>query len=577
MQELRDGPPGAFSFPVLRRFLAVFVPSALLIGGVVLALYYQDRANEESLHEQAGAYLVDLNADIITRELRTVESDVRYLAGQASLRRYLEESPAGQTDLQDDYLVFCRQRAVYDQIRYIDADGRERVRVNFNAGRPAIVIDSDLQPKADRYYFVEAMRLGCGEIFVSPFDLNVEHSQIEQPLKPTIRFAMPIFDGQGIRRGVIVLNYLGDALLRKLAEVSQPFAGTVVLLNREGYFLRGPAPEQEWGFMLGHGRTFAANYPAAWVRINEKEKGQFRTEDGLFTHRTLPFQHGATNPVVGDAGLIVVSYTPPAVLEGQSARLLRQLVLLYSVIVLVLVPFAWYLAYVGSLRRAHESQIEASEVRLRSLSAQLIATQEEERRGISRDLHDELGQVVTSVTLDLERAGQAVDADKKNELIGRALRGAGCLLDRIHEISTRVRPTMLDDLGLKDAVQSLLTEYERSSGIVPKTELRFDDDAITAVVSENVYRILQEALTNVSRHARSSEVFVRLNAAKDCVALTVCDAGVGFDPTSLDSKRLGILGMRERAELLGGTFAVKSDPGKGTEIHVVIPFSNKIN
>jgi signal transduction histidine kinase len=265
------------------------------------------------------------------------------------------------------------------------------------------------------------------------------------------------------------------------------------------------------------------------------------------------------------------------VLEGQSARLLRQLVLLYSVIVLVLVPFAWYLAYVGSLRRAHESQIEASEVRLRSLSAQLIAAQEEERRGISRDLHDELGQVVTSVSLDLERAGQAADADKKNELIGRALRGAACLLDRIHEISTRVRPTMLDDLGLKDAVQSLLTEYERSSGIVPKTELRFDDDAVTAIVSENVYRILQEALTNVSRHARSSEVFVCLNAAKDCVALIVRDAGVGFDPTSLDSRRLGILGMRERAELLGGTFAIKSDPGKGTEIHVVIPFSNKIN
>ena len=155
--------------------------------------------------------------------------------------------------------------------------------------------------------------------------------------------------------------------------------------------------------------------------------------------------------------------------------------------------------------------------------------------------------------------------------------GAGCLLDRIHEISTRVRPTMLDDLGLKDAVQSLLTEYERSSGIVPKSELRFDDDAVTAIVSENVYRILQEALTNVSRHARSSEVFVCLNAAKDCIGLTVRDAGVGFDPTSLDSKRLGILGMRERAELLGGTFALKSEPGKGTEIHVVIPFSNKIN
>src|SRR5262249_42430972 len=148
-------------------------------------------------------------------------------------------NPGTQPELQEDYLLFCRQRAIYDQVRYLDADGRERVRVNFNDGRPAIVPEKDLQPKSDRYYFIEAMRLSRGEIFVSPFDLNVEHGQIEQPLKPTIRFAMPVFDGQGVKRGVLVLNFLGNVLLRKLAEVSQPFAGTALLLNGQGDFLRG--------------------------------------------------------------------------------------------------------------------------------------------------------------------------------------------------------------------------------------------------------------------------------------------------------------------------------------------------
>jgi signal transduction histidine kinase len=577
MPDSRADRVGLFSRSVLCRLLAVFLPAALFTGCVVLALYYQDRANEESLHEQAGAYLVDLHADIITRELETVESDLLYLAGQSALRHYLAGEPGGQDELQDEYLLFCRQRGVYDQIRYIDADGRERVRVNFNNRLPVVVPEIELQPKADRYYFVEAMQLGRGEVFVSPFDLNVERGEIERPLKPTIRFATPVFDRHGVKRGVLVLNYLGDALLGKLAEVSSTFAGTALLLNRKGWFLHGPTTEHDWGFMLGHEHQFAAEYPDAWAEIETGEEGQFRANAGLFIFRVLTPRHATNDPVAGDPGLIVVAHTPPSLLEQRSAQLLRRLLLLYVVVVLVLLPLAWYLAYIRYLQRAHERQIEDSEARLRTLSTQLITTQEEERRGIARDLHDELGQVVSSVTLDLQRAGQVADPGKKDELIGRALRGAGCLLDRIHEISTRVRPSMLDDLGLKAAVQSLLSKYERSTGVIPRVELVFDVQTIPAAVIENVYRILQEALTNVSRHSGASEVFVGLRVVPEHVTLTVRDTGIGFDPAAPRGERLGLLGMRERSELLGGTFAVKTAPGKGTEIEVVIPLLDKVD
>ena len=202
-----------------------------------------------------------------------------------------------------------------------------------------------------------------------------------------------------------------------------------------------------------------------------------------------------------------------------------------------------------------------------------MTTQEEERRGISRDLHDELGQVVTSVTLDLQRAVQAGEAAKKDELIERALHGSGCLLDRIHEIAARVRPPMLDDLGLKDAVQSLLSDYEHRSGIATRVELAFEHQAVPAAVSENVYRILQEALTNVARHAQATEVSVRLQVTASQVALTVRNAGVGFDPAARDDRRLGLLGIQERAELLGGTCAVTAGPGQGTEVRVVMPLT----
>jgi signal transduction histidine kinase len=233
--------------------------------------------------------------------------------------------------------------------------------------------------------------------------------------------------------------------------------------------------------------------------------------------------------------------------------------------------FSWYLGHAGAVRRSHERRLSESEGRLRNLSAQLMTAQEEERRNIARDLHDEMGQVVTAMTLDLQRAAAASERDKKNDLIGRALHGAERLLDTIHEIAARVRPSLLDDLGLKDAVQSFLSDYEHRTGVAVHADLKFERGDIPAGVSENVYRILQESLTNVSKHAHATEVAVNLHASADRVMLTVRDNGAGFAIAKVDGKRLGLLGMRERAELLNGVFTVQSEPGKGTELFVELP------
>jgi signal transduction histidine kinase len=581
MAESRAGPPSLFSSQVLRRSLAIFLPAALLTGGIVWALYATDRANERTLYEQAGTHLVDLQADIITRELKSVESDLLYLANQAVLRNYLSGA-AGKQELEAEYLLFCRQKGVYDQIRFLDAFGMERIRVNYDDGEPAIVPEGELQSKAGRYYFSQAILLDRGTVFVSRFDLNIEHEELERPLKPMIRFATPVFDREGAKRGVLVLNYLGHVLLHKLDEVSVNFPGAALLLNQEGYFLRGPASADEWGFMLGHDRTFRSYFPEEWPRLARSAEGQFRTAHGLFTFRTVGPRfppEGEPPPVAaaldrnepGAGSLRLVSHIPPPVLSGRTTALLHRLLLLYGAVLGLLLPLSWYLGYIGAVRRCQGRQLAASEARLRALSLQLLAAQEEERRSLSRDLHDELGQVVTAVTLDLQRAAQAGDRDRKDELIGRALHGTGRLLDHIHEIATRLRPALLDDLGLKDAVQSFLGDYEHQTGIVPHARLRFDHDALPAAVRANVYRILQEALTNVSKHAASPEVFVELDVVPGQVALTVRDVGVGFAPEALDGKRLGLLGMRERAELLDGTFVVHSAPGKGTEVRVTLP------
>jgi len=572
--------PGLFSPAVLRRALVIFVPAALLTAVVVLTLHRLDRENEHALHEQASAHLVDRHVQVISRELKSVESDLLYLANEAILRQFVSQSAADKRLVETQYVLFSRQKGVYDQIRYLDAGGMEKIRVNFNNGSPAAVLDSDLQPKGDRYYFRQTMLLARDEVFVSPFDLNVEHGEIEQPLKPVIRFATPIFDqDRRTKRGIVVLNYLGKSLLDKLQEASTTFAGSAWLLNRGGYFLHGPSPADEWGFMLGNSRTVASYYPDEWRRIGGESEGQFHTQAGLFTFRALSTgskQHVATSasdadPDAGDPGLIVVAHVRPDVLDARATALLRRLLLLSGLALVLVLGLSWYLGHAGALRRAHERRLADSEARLRTLSAQLMNAQEEERRSIARDLHDEMGQVVTAMTLDLQRAAQAGDPDKKGELIARSLRGAERLLDSIHEVAGRIRPTLLDDLGLKDAVQSFLSDYEHRTGLAVHAQLQFENADVPAVVSENVYRILQEALTNVAKHARANAVAVSLSVDARRATLTVSDDGTGFEPATVDGQRLGLLGMRERAELLEGTFTVKSQPGRGTEVAVSIP------
>jgi signal transduction histidine kinase len=584
MPDSHSGTLSILAPAVLRRLLAIFLPAPVLLGAVVLVLYFQDLSNEKALYEQAGSHLVDLHEDIITRELLSVESDLLYLANQAVLRDFLSGRATTRKELQDEYVLFSRQKGLYDQIRFLDTGGKEIIRVNYNGGAPAAVAENELQPKASRYYFAQAQLLDRSEVFISPFDLNVEHDEVEVPRKPVIRFATPVFDASGAKRGVLVLNYLGAVLIGKLIAVSVNSPGSAVLLNRAGYYLHGPNPEEEWGFMFDQAPAFPARYPDEWEGIVRLGRGHLHTRRGLFSFRTLAppvdkaseggpprlpapaGQRGATY-----AGLVVVSVVRPAIVGAKAGDHLRRILLVYGMALALVFVLACYLAKAGALRRDQERQIAQSEARLRKLSAQLLTAQEDERRSLSRDLHDELGQVVTAVLLDLQRAAPP-DADgKTRELIARAQRGAECLLERLHEFAARIRPPLLDDLGLKDAVQNFLGEYERSTGIVPRADLHFANGEIPAAVSENVYRILQEALANVARHAGVQEVRVELHAEPKRVSLVVRDDGAGFAPERLDTKGLGILGMRERAELLDGTFQVRSEPGKGTEVRVNLP------
>jgi len=272
------------------RFALIFVPLLVASGVVVGGLYWSRHQSAQRLVERNEQESLQPLSEIIAADFKSVVSDLMILAQSRALEAVLlnPDDPRRQA-LADEYQRFLQHKQIYDQVRYLDVAGNERVRINYRNGWAEAVPDDRLQNKSDRYYVKAASELSAGDVFVSPLDLNVEEGQIERPFKPTIRFATPVFDPQKQRGGIVVLNYLGAKLLEKLHLQSARSTGKAQLINAKGYWLAGPTPADEWGEMFPEqvDRSFAHRSPEEWERMQHAESGQFRTATGLYTYRTV--------------------------------------------------------------------------------------------------------------------------------------------------------------------------------------------------------------------------------------------------------------------------------------------------
>lgn len=226
-------------------------------------------------------------------------------------------------------------------------------------------------------------------------------------------------------------------------------------------------------------------------------------------------------------------------------------------------------------RRQAEIALADSRERLRRLSSALNHLQEAERRRIAREVHDELGQRLTSLRLDLDLL--------RKEWCGGALEQAdariAAMFDLIDEtlgtvrrVATALRPAVLDDFGFRAALEQELASFQKRTGITTTSSFYPDDLAVDADRATALYRIVQEALTNIARHAGATSVEVHIEARSDELCAEIVDDGRGITPEEIDSETtLGLLGMRERANALGGSVMIEGSPGRGTRVVVKIP------
>jgi PAS domain S-box-containing protein len=236
-------------------------------------------------------------------------------------------------------------------------------------------------------------------------------------------------------------------------------------------------------------------------------------------------------------------------------------------------------------RQRAEAELNQSQEQLRALADRLVRAREEEATRIARELHDQFGRYLTTIKMDV-RSIERYLAGEMNSELGRVLRDKaqtiGQTVDEtvqtVRAIATQLRPGLLDDLGLAAAIEWQVGDFQKRSGISCSLTLTGEDPPVGRDQATALFRIFQEILTNVARHAQAAKIWVHLEEEHDAIVLEVEDDGVGISQAQLKQHRsLGLLGMRERALAFGGTVEIAGAPGQGTIVTVRMPLSKAAN
>ena len=236
---------------------------------------------------------------------------------------------------------------------------------------------------------------------------------------------------------------------------------------------------------------------------------------------------------------------------------------------------------VGILEES-ERQLKESYGKVRQLAAHIQSVREEERTSIAREIHDELGQLLTVLKMDLAFFQKKVEQYSLQKTYKEAIQDIQSMsnvidttIKSVRKIATELRPEILDELGLRDAIEWEIQMFQNRSGIKCKFETNISDLNLDRERSTALFRILQEALTNVARHSGALAVDIMLELQNHDLILQVTDNGKGItDRKSSGEKSLGILGMRERALLIGGEFTIWGESVKGTTVTVRVPLNS---
>jgi len=403
-------PPGGllrgFASLPMPLFLKVMLP---LTAVFLLAFALEYRAVVRAEHDR----LVVQETAGIERSVRRVEREIEIASGDLRLvadfvaEAVAIESPERLAALERSMLALVRQRPGYFQIRFIGATGQEILDIENAAGEPRITPRIELQDKSDRGYFRDTIGLDSGEVFVSRMDLNVERGVVEEPYRPVLRFATPVDDAAGRRRGIVVLNTHGGHFLRAFERNTDETGIQRMVVDSAGYWLQH-RPEVEWGFVLEHGRSFKQTFPDVWAQFPERPQRGIEAGEGLFYFDTVASGSAASG---GDTGgdessdWLFISLVPRRLLDDIAVQVATPRLVIAMPTYFLLLMIGW---------------LVAADIQRRRLAAEALRCLEEVRSAMMRAALD--GIVVmdeSGVTLEFNPSAQRIFGYNREEVQGR--------------------------------------------------------------------------------------------------------------------------------------------------------------
>ncbi|WP_461209443.1 response regulator [Desulfocurvus sp. DL9XJH121] len=589
-----------------RHALISFVLTFLVLGaaawGGIHLLYRNEAATALSSIRLDERLHTNLVAKGMALKLANMFGDLQLAASSPEVVRFLRTgSRASRDELVEIFTSLCRIRKIFDQVRILGRDGMELLRVNYNYGAPGGVPEDELQNKSGRYYFTESMKLGPGEIYVSPFDLNIENGKIELPLKPMIRVSMAVYSAQGEHLGIVILNYLGQVLLDDITRHIEDARGMPMLLNSDGHWLLGLEKTLEWGFMYpgGEDLSFAARHPSTWTDIQAADSGQVDADEGLYTFATVKVAPPAESPSrVSGAPRVwkLVHMVPREVMRAPvQASLVKQATLFVSALMVILFV-ALTRAKLLLLRERGRRKLE--EARLAADDANRAKSDFLAR--MSHEIRTPMNAVIGMTHLAMNTRL----TDKQRDYLSKIDISARTLLNIINDIldfskiearmlELEQTPFVLDDV-LNDVIGVLGLQAEEK-GLELLLFVRSDVPNRLVGDPHRLKQILLNLLGNALKFTDSGQVILSARAehqddASTRVTFSVKDTGIGISPdqaqrlfkpfsqvdTSVTRQHggtgLGLAICQRLVELMGGSIRLDSAAGEGSEFLFTVPF-----